>query len=153
MEFVDRVVEFPGRVTLTNVNDPNDVKTCDMVRAEGETTNEGTPLNADNLNAAVADAVDASMQEFNVDENGNVKVRNIQCGKASVTVKAANTTYTKSVSFPQAFTSVPLVVASPVTRTPNKVSFGVLNVTTSGFSITLNRTNAVNTIVNWVAMI
>jgi len=153
MEFVDRVVEFPGRVIITNVADPNDQKTCDIVRAEGEETNPGTPLNSAALNAAVADAVDAAMQEFDVDESGNVKVRNVQCGKATVTVKAANTTYTKSVMFPQAFTSVPIVSATPVTGSPDKVSFGVTSISTTGFSITLNRTNVVNTIVNWIAMI
>ena len=153
MAFEDRVVEFPGRVILTNVNDPNDVKTCDMARAEGEETNPGTPLNADNLNAAIADAVDAAMQEFDIDASGNVNVRNVQCGKATVTVKAANTTYTKSVLFPQAFTSVPIVSATPVTGSPDKVAFGVTSISTTGFSITLNRTNVVNTIVNWIAMI
>lgn len=153
MAFADRVVQYPGRITLKNVADPNDVKTYDVARAEGEETNPGTPLNAENLNAEIADAVDAAMQEFDIDANGNVKVRNIQCGKATVTVKAANTTYKKSVLFPQAFTSVPIVSATPVTGSPDKVSFGVTSISTTGFSITLNRTNVVNTIVNWIAMI
>lgn len=46
MAFIDRVVEFPGRVQLTNVS--GDV--YDMVRAEGDEYTEGTLLNATNLN-------------------------------------------------------------------------------------------------------
>ena len=46
MAFVDRVVEYPGRVKLTNVS--GDV--YDMERAEGEVYSDGTLLNALNLN-------------------------------------------------------------------------------------------------------
>lgn len=46
MAFIDRVVEFPGRVQLTNVS--GDV--YDMERAEGEVYSDGTLLNASNLN-------------------------------------------------------------------------------------------------------
>lgn len=47
MAFIDRVVEFPGRVQLTNVS--GDI--YDMTRAEGTEYTEGTLLNATNLNA------------------------------------------------------------------------------------------------------
>lgn len=46
MAFIDRVVEFPGRVKLTNVS--GDI--YDMERAEGDEYTEGTLLNAANLN-------------------------------------------------------------------------------------------------------
>lgn len=46
MAFTDRIVEYPGRVQLTNVS--GDV--YDMVRAEGEVYDEGTLLNANNMN-------------------------------------------------------------------------------------------------------
>ena len=46
MAFVDRVVEYPGRVKLTNVS--GDV--YDMTREEGDEYTEGTLLNATNLN-------------------------------------------------------------------------------------------------------
>lgn len=46
MAFIDRVVEHPGRVKLTNVS--GDV--YDMERAEGEVYSDGTLLNANNLN-------------------------------------------------------------------------------------------------------
>lgn len=48
--WVDRNSEHPNRRTITNVNDPTDVKTVDMTRAEGTVTTEGSPLNASALN-------------------------------------------------------------------------------------------------------
>lgn len=48
--WVDRDSEHPNRRTITNVNDPTDVKTVDMTRAEGTVTTEGSPLNASALN-------------------------------------------------------------------------------------------------------
>lgn len=49
MAFVDRVVEYPGRVKLTAVSGQTD--TYDVTRTEGTVTTEGTLLNATNLNA------------------------------------------------------------------------------------------------------
>lgn len=48
--WIDRQTEHPNRRTFTNVNDPTDVKTCDISRAEGETYAEGSPVNASALN-------------------------------------------------------------------------------------------------------
>lgn len=46
----NRVTAHPNRRTLTNVNDPTDVKTYDVARAEGTVTQEGDALNAEALN-------------------------------------------------------------------------------------------------------
>lgn len=48
MAFVDRIVDFPGRVKLTPVSGETDV--YDMTREEGLVIEEGTLLNAANLN-------------------------------------------------------------------------------------------------------
>ena len=48
--WVDRVSEHPNRRTITNVNDPTDVKTVDLARAEGSVTTEGSPTNASAFN-------------------------------------------------------------------------------------------------------
>lgn len=48
MAFIDRVVEHPGRVTLTAVDGETDV--YDVERQEGEVYTAGTLLNATNLN-------------------------------------------------------------------------------------------------------
>lgn len=50
--FIDRIVEHPGRYTLT---DPGgaELGTYDLSRDEGTVTEEGTPLNAANLNPVV----------------------------------------------------------------------------------------------------
>lgn len=50
MGLIDRIVEHPGRIQLTAVSGETD--TYDVTRAEGEVTQEGTPINAENLNAA-----------------------------------------------------------------------------------------------------
>ncbi len=50
MALQDRIVEYPGRVTLTPV--PGEENTFDMARNEGTVTQEGTQLNAANLTAA-----------------------------------------------------------------------------------------------------
>lgn len=53
MAFVDRIVEYPGRVRLTQVDD--DV--FDLTREEGTVTEAGTPLDAAHLNSEIADGV------------------------------------------------------------------------------------------------
>ena len=50
MAFIDRVVEYPGRYILTNVDTGVELGTFDLVRAEGEEYEPGTLLNANNLN-------------------------------------------------------------------------------------------------------
>ena len=50
MALTDRIVEYPGRIKLTAVSGETD--TYDVERAEGQVTQEGTPINAANLNAA-----------------------------------------------------------------------------------------------------
>lgn len=50
MAFIDRVVEYPGRYILTNVDTGVQLGTFDLVRAEGEVYTDGTLLSANNLN-------------------------------------------------------------------------------------------------------
>ena len=50
MAFIDRIVEYPGRYILTNVDTGVQLGTFDLVRAEGEVYTDGTLLNANNLN-------------------------------------------------------------------------------------------------------
>lgn len=50
MAFTDRIVEHPGRYTLTNADTGTVLGTFDLVRAEGEIYEPGTLLNANNLN-------------------------------------------------------------------------------------------------------
>lgn len=153
MAFVDRVVEHPNRWTLTNINDAEDVKTYDVVRDEGTVTNDGTPINAENLNGEINYVVENAMTPLNIDDSNNVRVRNVQCGVTQVVVPEANVTYVKTVTFPQAFDSVPSVVATPLTSVPQRVDLGVRDRTTTGFSIFLQRDTNVNTGICWIAMV
>lgn len=52
--FTDRVVQHPGRVTMTPV--AGETNTYDMARAEGTVTEPGTPFNAENFNG-IADQI------------------------------------------------------------------------------------------------
>lgn len=58
--FTDRVVQYPGRVTMTPTGNTNEY---DLARAEGNVTKQGTPFNADTFNEIanqiIADAVEA----------------------------------------------------------------------------------------------
>lgn len=47
--FVDRLVQYPGRIKLTDVNTGTE-QVVDVVREEGDITVAGTLLNAANLN-------------------------------------------------------------------------------------------------------
>lgn len=153
--FEDRVVEHPGRVVLTPVS--GETNTYDMTRAEGNVTEEGTPLNAENMNAQIRDMIEDALSKydsaFSIDENGNVGFRNLQSGKATLKMKTANTTVKLNVKYPQEFTKAPNVVVTPRTKVPGNVSVGVYDITTTGFTIYMYRTNKADTIVNWMAFI
>lgn len=62
--FTDRVVQYPGRVTMTPTGNENEY---DLARAEGNVTKPGTPFNADTFNGIanqiLADATDAAVAE------------------------------------------------------------------------------------------
>lgn len=163
MSFVDRIVKYPGRYTLTNAETGEVLGTFDLARAEGEVTQEGTQLNAENLNAEleavvtqvnedITDAVDARLSAFTIDSSKNVSVRNIQRGTAKVGAKKSKVT-TKHVNFPKEFTKVPSVVVTPITGAPNKVSFGIKSVTTKGFDISLYRSDNTDTGFHWIAVL
>jgi hypothetical protein len=161
MAFIDRVVEHPGRYTLTNSKTGEVLGTFDFTRAEGTITTEGTQLNAANLNSElqsvasevnenVSDAVSTALSPFTIDSSQNVKVRNLQRGSARVDAKK-NKVVTKHVNFPKAFTSVPSVTITPITAAPNMVSFSVKSVTTKGFDLCLYRSSDTDTSFYWIA--
>lgn len=62
--FTDRVVQYPGRVTMTPTGNTNEY---DLARAEGNVTTPGTPFNADTFNSIanqiIEDATDAAVAE------------------------------------------------------------------------------------------
>lgn len=59
--FVDRVVQHPGRVTMTPVAGQTD--TYDLARAEGTVTEVGTPFNADTFNG-IADELTSDIVDL-----------------------------------------------------------------------------------------
>ena len=140
MAFTDRIVEHPGRVKLTAVSGQTD--TYDMTRAEGTVTEEGTPLNAANLNAEISAMISAAVSEI---------ADSMQSGRVRVTVPTAGVTRTVEVTFAKPFLNVPNVVATPITGGPQVCSWAVNNITTTGFTLVFNRTTATDTTLCWFA--
>lgn len=78
------------------------------------------------------------------------------CQKGTVTCKSTANTPTKtSVTFSSAFDAIPTVVVTPISAQPGTYvkCVSVSNVTTKGFDIYLNRTDANSTSVAWIAML
>lgn len=153
MAFVDRVVEHPGRVRLTQVSGETDV--FDMTREEGAVTEEGTPLNASNLNSEIAnvvgDQLESTLSALSIDNNLNVHVRNIQSGTITISCTGGTPTGV-SVSFPNAFTAAPFVVVTPQTKYPQSIFATAVSVTTTGFQLWGYRPTDGSLTVHWIAM-
>lgn len=146
MAFEDRLVEHPGRVVLTPVEGETNTYDADYTSAEGEVTQEGTMLNADEMNSAVQDLIDSAMNAFTISDNGTVRVRNIQAGVVSITPTAANTTTSKAFTFAETFENVPVVVVLPRSRAPQEITtYAVHDISTSGFTLYMRRTNKTQT--------
>lgn len=77
----------------------------------------------------------------------------IQWGVETIT-PVANTPTSKAVSFPAAYTSVPMVLTTAITAVPGTSVTGnaPANITATGFDAYVVRTNATNTSVGWVAI-
>ncbi len=77
----------------------------------------------------------------------------IQWGAESVT-PVANTPTSKAVTFSTSYTSLPMVVACPITTAMGASVTGgtVANITATGFDAYVTRTNATNTTIGWIAI-
>lgn len=60
--FSDRIVEYPGRIKLTQVSGETD--TYDVERAEGTVTQIGTPFNADTFNDIAQNLLDNTTEQI-----------------------------------------------------------------------------------------
>lgn len=156
MAFVDRVVQYPGRIKLTDTSDSSVLGVFDVERAEGNVVVEGSPLNANTLNAEVANIASGLVSDLTdaitVDANDNVTFRNLQAGTATVKITVAKTTVSVNVTFNQAFTKVPIVVCTPYATSPVGTTWSVANITTTGFTIYCYRTTVANVGFRWIAV-
>jgi hypothetical protein len=145
--FSDRLVEYPGRYLLTDSAGTSTQYT--LTRDEGEVTDEGTELTADNLEAGIKAVVSAGLTD------GSISLSElIQCGAVVAKTKGnAKETVTVDVSFGTTFPTTPIVVATPYSSVPHTVDISVKGVTTTGCTIYVYRsTSGANTVVNWIAM-
>ena len=77
----------------------------------------------------------------------------IQWGVETIT-PVANTPTSSAVKFSTAYTSIPMVVASPITTVGGTTvtSGTVADITTSGFDAFVTRSNTTNTSIGWIAI-
>ena len=100
-QWIDRVSQFPNRRTLTNVEDPTDVKTYDLSRAEGEITTQGTAITGANLTdlenriASAFTAVEQAMPEANPAETATVSLIKIKINGTVYEIEGGGTTIEK----------------------------------------------------------
>lgn len=146
--FEDRIVEHPGRITLTAVS--GQTNTYDVTPAEGAVTQAGTPLNADNMEEAVGAMISDAMQAFTISNALTVTFKNIQSGKTTIT-PVANTVTQKTINFNTEFENVPNVVATAQTAAPQNVSVGIDQISKTSFRISIYRTNTTSTVIQWFA--
>lgn len=155
MALKDREVEFPGRIKLINVNTGEELGVFDMIRQEGEITEEGTPINAESLTNEINEAAAAACAELNeaisVDANNNVSFKNRQSGSVKICPTAVKQTKKVTVKFPKAFNKVPTVTVTPYSTAPGVISCSVSNVQTTQFDLYMYRATKVDTWVYWQA--
>ncbi len=119
--FVDREVEYPGRVNLAPVDsnlmtasiDSNGVASfsnsedglvADMTRAEGTVSTEGTPLNATNLNGGInqmiADALKANLTMLTMSASSSKQLTDIPAGSDILVIwSAAGSTGSRGIDY------------------------------------------------------
>ena len=150
MAFVDRLVEFPGRIQLVPVAGQTNV--YDVVRAEGTVTEAGTPLNADNLNSNIIEQVNSLLDPAIEEAIGGFRVSEIQAGTVTVPLKNNSSVNSITVRFPTAFRTTPKVVVCPVISNPNTVRWSLNGASLTGFTLRTYSTANVNTNFFWIAI-
>lgn len=153
-------VSKDGHVFGTEVN----VGVDDDTRGRASTliTNMGITINVNNSTTNYGLIMEQTGSSgnpyFGVTLQGKLFARSSSgfCKKGTVVCKATANTPTKtSVTFSSAFSAVPTVVVTPISAQPGTYvkCVSVSNVTTKGFDIYLNRTDANSTSVAWIAML
>lgn len=153
-------VSKDGRVFGTEVN----VGVDDDTRGRASTliTNMGITINVNNSTTNYGLIMEQTGSSgnpyFGVTLQGKLFARSSSgfCKKGTVVCKATANTPTKtSVTFSSAFSATPTVVVTPISTQPGTYvkCVSVSNVTTKGFDIYLNRTDANSTTVAWIAML
>lgn len=153
-------VSKDGRVFGTEVN----VGVDDDTRGRASTliTNMGVTIKVNesttNYGLIMEQTGSSGNPYFGVTLQGKLFARSSSgfCKKGTVVCKATANTPTKtSVTFSSAFSATPTVVVTPISTQPGTYvkCVSVSNVTTKGFDIYLNRTDANSTTVAWIAML
>lgn len=145
--FENRIVEFPGRIKLRD-GTGTETGPFTVVRDEGEVTEEGTAISAENLNSEItaqATAVAEGLISTTVPE--------IRSGTETVRVRSKKTGV-KKISFKKAFSKIPDIAAVVVTSDPKAFRISVSGISTTSFTIhASNPKSSTATIrVSWIAV-
>lgn len=137
MAFINRVVEHPNRVTLTD-GDGTVSGPYTITRSEGVVTAEGTALTAENLNAEIqAQAKSLAQAAANTAvANANTQLSRIRRGTTYKTVSQKKTA-TGTVNFGITFPAAPHVVVTPITGNPANIRASVKSRNTTSFTVSI----------------
>lgn len=79
--------------------------------------------------------------------------KKMQAGSHTFTAVAANTVYSQAITFAKPFNSTPILTATANTSAPQTCSVSVGSVSTTGFTLYFHRSTAVDTNVQWQAIV
>ena len=82
----------------------------------------------------------------------NSNLEHIEFGEGHIDVSKANTVYTQKITFAKQYKSKPFVIVGATTSAPLKVSVGTTECSTTGFNVTMARTDTATTGYRWVAI-
>ena len=154
MAFEDRLVEYPNRYTLTD--ESGNTSTVFLDPDPGEVTQEGTLLNAKNLNAEV-ESIAQTATGARADSYGNAHMNNLQCGRVTGPTKGnRGKSVSVKVTFPNAFSSTPVVAVTAMTTRPDIISASAQAISATGFNLVFFRSKSAtdaNTAAHWIAML
>lgn len=90
----------------------------------------------------------------NMTLSGTIAAGNIDCGDVVIDSPTAGSPTSTTVAFNKTFSTAPVVVITPNSTVPGTGVLGVAvnNITTTGFTAWLTRTNSVNTRLYWIAI-
>ena len=162
------IVDEASRNNIGNLTALNTDTKANLVAAVNEHENqigELTDLNTDTKTNLVAAVNEHESQLNNItvptkisdlqNDSGFITssaLPHIEYGEIMITPTAADTITTGSITFSQPYTNKPVVIVSATTTVPEKVVCGCYDITTTGATIYMERTNTTNTYFDWIAI-
>lgn len=122
------------------------------LRPDGHLYNLFTAMSFAEIMASAPSIVAGGAQGYLLINGGDSSPIMCQWGRVNITPDAANVTTSLKVNFLYPFQGIPFVVSDKATSAPATIDVSVGDITTTGFSLYLQRTNTVTTSVVWFAI-